>query len=73
VESRTEQLCVEKGRYHAGKAKNLDILVIERDLIQARVDDATARIGYIQALTSFFASEGTLLERRGITLEEEKN
>ena len=69
VEARTEQLRVAQGRFEAGKTTNLDLLIVQRDFIQAEVDEATARIRYIQAVTTLYASEGTLLERRGISLE----
>jgi len=69
VEARTEQLRVAQGRFEAGKTTNLDLLIVQRDFIQSEVDEATARIRYIQALTALHASEGTLLERRGISLE----
>jgi outer membrane protein TolC len=69
VEARTEQLRVAQGRFDAGKTTNLDLLIVQRDLIQSEVDEATARIRHIQALTALHAAEGTLLERRGISLE----
>ncbi len=69
VEARTEQLRVAQGRFEAGKTTNLDLLIVQRDFIQSEVDEATARIRYIQALTTLYAAEGTLLERRGISLE----
>jgi outer membrane protein TolC len=46
----------------------LDVLQVQRDYIQSQVDDATARVRYIEALTELYAAEGTLLERRGISL-----
>ena len=69
VEARREQLRVAQGRFEAGKTTNLDLLLVQRDFIQSQVDEANARIRYIQALTALHASEGTLLERRGISLE----
>ena len=69
VQSRIEQFRVAEGRYEVGKTTNLDMLIVQRDLIQAQVDEATARVKYIQALTSLYAAEGALLERRGITLD----
>ncbi len=69
VEARKEQLRVAQGRFEAGKTTNLDLLIVQRDFIQSEVDEANARIRYIQALTVLHASEGTLLERRGISLE----
>lgn len=70
VLSRNEAVRVIQGRHEVGKATNLDVLQVQRDLIQSQVDDATARVRYIEALTELYAAEGTLLERRGISLDE---
>lgn len=70
VKGRSEQLRVEEGRNRAGKTTNLDLLRVQRDYIQAQVDEATARITYAKALTALYAAEGTLLERRGIVFDE---
>ncbi len=70
VLSRREAVRVIEGRHEVGKATNLDVLQVQRDLIQSQVDDATARVRYIEALTDLYAAEGTLLERRGIALDE---
>jgi outer membrane protein len=70
VLSRRESVRVIEGRHEVGKATNLDVLQVQRDLIQSQVDDATARVRYIEALTDLYAAEGTLLERRGIALDE---
>lgn len=71
VQSRAEQLRVAQGRYAIGKTTNLDLLIVQRDYIQAQVDEVTSKVRFIQALTDLYAAEGTLLERRGIRLEEE--
>ncbi len=69
VLSRAEAVRVAQGRREVGKGTNLDVLQVERDFIESQVDDATARVRYIQALTNLYAAEGTLLERRGIAME----
>jgi len=66
VESREEELRVERGRFVVGKATNLDVLQVERNLIEARLGEVTARVRFIQALTALYSAEGTLLDRRGI-------
>lgn len=70
VQSREEQLRVAQGRYAVGKTSNLDLLIVQRDYIQAQVDEVTAKVRYIQALTDLYTAEGTLLERRGIRVDE---
>ncbi len=69
LKSRAEQLRVAQGRNAAGKTTNLDLLIVQRDFIQARVDEVTAKVRYIQALTALYAAEGTILERRGVALD----
>ncbi len=73
VRSRAEQFRVAKGRNTAGKTSILDLHIVERDYIQVQVDQVTARVRYIQALTNLYAAEGTLLKRRGITLDKESS
>ncbi|MCC6695256.1 MAG: TolC family protein [Candidatus Hydrogenedentes bacterium] len=68
VVSRLEELRIAQDRNAVGKATNLDVQIVQRNLIQAEVDEATARVRYIEALTALYAAEGTLLERRGIGL-----
>lgn len=68
VLSREESLRVVQGRRDVGMATNLDVLQVERDFIEARVNDAIARVRYVQALTELYMAEGTLLERRGISM-----
>lgn len=70
VLSRNEAVRVIQGRHEVGKATNLDVLQVQRDYIQSQVDDATARVRYIESLTELYAAEGTLLERRGISMAE---
>lgn len=69
VTARTSELETAQSRYASGRSTNLDVLLVQRDLIQSQIDDVAARIGCMQALTSLYAAEGTLLERRGIKVE----
>jgi outer membrane protein TolC len=73
VESREEELRVERGRFVVGKATNLDVLQVERALIEAQLDEVTARVRYIQALANLYSAEGSLLDRRAIGTEEKKS
>ena len=70
VESREEELRIEQNRYEVGLVTNLDVLQVQRLYIEAQVAAATARVAYIKAITALYAAEGTLLERRGIRLED---
>lgn len=73
VKSRLEELRIAQDRNAFGKATNLDVQIVQRNLIQAEVDEATARIRYSEALTALYGAEGTLLERRGIRLDLESD
>lgn len=73
VASRTEQLRVAEGRNESGRTTDLDLMIVQRDFIQSQVDEVTARVRHIQAATLLHAAEGTLLERRGVTLETADN
>ena len=68
VEGRAEELRIEQDRYEVGMARNLDVLEVQRQLIEAQVEAVTAKVEYLQALTDLYRAEGTLLEKRGITL-----
>lgn len=69
VEVRQEELRIEQDRYMVGMSTNLDILQVQRNLIASQVQEVTARIDYIRALTQLYRAEGTLLERRGINMD----
>ncbi len=66
VKSRQEELKVEKSRFMVGKSTNLDVSQVHRDLIQTQLDEVTARVQYIQAITLLYLAEGTLLSRRRV-------
>lgn len=68
VTAREEELRIEQDRYEVGMARHLDVLLVQRLLIEARVEAATSRVRYRQALASLYRAEGTLLDRRGITV-----
>jgi outer membrane protein TolC len=66
LQNRQEELRVEEGRFRVGVSTNIDVLLVQAALIQARLDEVTARVRYIQALTNLYYTEGTLLDRRGV-------
>lgn len=69
LKSRQEELRVEEGRFRVGISTNIDVLLIQQALIQAQLDEVTARVRYIQALTALYNREGTLLDRRGVAAD----
>lgn len=70
VQSREEELRAVREQFEVGIATTLDVLLVQENLIQARLDAATAQVRYIQTLTELYAVEGTLLDRRGVGVEE---
>ena len=73
VAARTSELETAESRYASGRSTNLDVLLVQRDLIQAQIDAVAARVGCMQALTGLYAAEGTILERRGIAVEADES
>lgn len=72
VESREEELRIERSKFLEGTSTNLDVLQVHRNLIQAQFETVTTRIRYIEALTALYYSEGTLLMRRGVGIDAKK-
>ena len=66
---REKELEVETEQFRLGRSTNLDVMQVRRDLVQAKVSEATARVRYLQGVATLYATEGTLLTRRGITVE----
>ena len=72
VLSREEQLRVETGQFKLGRSTNLDVLQVQQYLIQAKLDEATARVSLLQAIASLHRAEATSLARRGIAIADGK-
>ena len=70
VTAREEELRIERDRYQVGMARNLDVLAIQRLLIETRVQAVEAEVGYLKALVDLHRAQGTLLEHRGVTLAD---
>ena len=72
VASREKELDIETEQFRLGRSTNLNVLQVQRDLVEAKVAEATARVRYFQAVAALYRSEGTLLTRRGIVLDNEQ-
>ena len=72
VRSGEEDVQVQKSRFAVGIGTNIDVLTVQRNLIQSQLAEVTARIKYIEALTALYHSEGTLLDRRRVGTDGEK-
>jgi outer membrane protein len=62
-------LDAEQKKLDAGKSTSFEVLRLQRDLTAARSAEIRALADYNQALVNLYAAEGTLLERRRISIE----
>ncbi len=61
-----KKLEAEQEKFRIGKSTNFQVLQAQRDFIESQLGQARARAVYLEALSSLYLMEGTLLERRGI-------
>ena len=65
-----EKLRAETEKFRVGKSTAFLVAQAQRDLLQAENDEMSAVVGLLKALVECYRLEGTLLERRGITLAD---
>ena len=65
-----EKVRAETEKFRVGKSTAFLVAQAQRDLLQAENDAVTAAAGLLKTLVECYRLEGTLLERRGITLAE---
>jgi outer membrane protein TolC len=65
-----EKLRAETEKFRVGKSTAFLVAQAQRDLLQAENDAVTAAAGLLKTLVECYRLEGTLLERRGITLAD---
>ena len=63
---RESVLAGEQAKLAAGRATGLDVARAQRDLLEAQIANAQARIAYRQALIELYRLDGSLLQRRAI-------
>jgi outer membrane protein len=56
-------------RFESGAATRLEVVQAERDLLESALEAVNARVEYQIALVRFYRAEGTLLQRRGISVD----
>jgi outer membrane protein TolC len=61
-------LDAEEKKLASGKSTSFEVLSLQRDLTTARNAEIRALVDYNKALTQLALAEGTILERRGITV-----
>ena len=65
-ELQEELLRSETEKFNAGLSTALDVALVQRDLLNARIAEVRAVIDFRQSLVELYRMEGTLLARRGI-------
>lgn len=65
-----ETLAAEKERFAVGASTALLVAQAQRDLLGSQIAEVEAVVHYRIALTELYLAEGSLLERRGVTLAE---
>lgn len=61
-----ETLRVEQEKFRVGRSTQLLVAQAERDLLTAQINELQAFVSYIEAVTTLYRLDGTLLERRGV-------
>ncbi|MBN2341673.1 MAG: TolC family protein [Deltaproteobacteria bacterium] len=72
AESRTfsaQSVASQQAKFDAGTAPALAVIQAERDLLESEIAEVKARVSYQIAKIQFFLAEGTLLQRRGIQID----
>ena len=64
VLQREEELAIETEEIRPGRSTHLDVLQVQKNLVQSKLDEVTARVRHLEALGDLYRVEGTLLTRR---------
>lgn len=67
-----EKLDIETEKYRVGRSTMLLVAQAQRDLVASRVSEAEAKINYLKALIELYRLDGSLLQRRGISISSNK-
>ncbi len=68
---REEALRAEQERFRVGTSTNLLVAQAQRDLLESQIAEVEAIVSYRIALISLYLAEGSLLERRGVSVGPE--
>jgi len=67
-----EKYRAETEKFRVGRSTSFLVSQAERDLLQSRVAEAQATVGYIKALVELYRLDGSILDRRGIQAPGDK-
>jgi outer membrane protein TolC len=62
----------ETEKYRVGRSTSFMVSQAERDLLQSRVAEVQAKVGYLKALVELYRLDGSILDRRGIQAPGDK-
>lgn len=62
-----EKLRVENEKFNVGRSTSLLVAQAQRDLVESQIAEIRATVNYLKAMVSLYDSEGSLLQRRGIS------
>jgi outer membrane protein TolC len=65
-----EKARIEKEKFRVGKSTGILVAQAQRDLLSSRISEIQAVTNYLKSLINLYRLEGSLLERRGIRLDE---
>jgi outer membrane protein TolC len=65
-----EKLRIETEKFHFGKSTALQVAQTQRDLLESRIAKTQATVTYLKSFVDLYRLEGSLLERRGISLAD---
>lgn len=64
-------LDAELEKFRVGRSTNLLVLQVQRDFTASQLEEIRALVDHLNARVQLYLMEGTLLERRGISVPEE--
>jgi outer membrane protein len=65
-----EKVRAETEKFRVGSSTSYLVAQAQRDLLASQLDEAQAAVDYLSAVANLYLLEGSLLERRGLTLSE---
>ena len=65
-----ETLRLEAEKFNIGKSNSLLLAVAQRNMLSAQISELKAAVTYRKAVVDLYRLDGTLLEQRGISLEQ---
>ncbi len=65
---REQTLQAERDRFEVGTSTALNVALAQRELVRSQIDEIEARVAGRIALIRLYLAEGSLLERRGLTV-----